>query len=311
MSKAYYAILEYFQYFMNTEVCYASRTRETRAAEKIQSNKHEVFVVSIEEMDTIIRSSPNGEKPSVQEAWQKIKGKIELGASYLSSADDTVTLTKLIGDLGSVGAKAYVKTYGGKPHIILKGRPGLRKILTGTKYGIKNPKIISMGLGKAAAVKIARQGGIFTVVLLTTYRIVDYFLTDEATLSQLVGTLATDIVKVGITTGASIAAAIAVGAATFAIGPLLAVILVGVGTSILLDEIDAHFKITERVIAGLDELSNNATAYVAQAKQRTKNSLYQTVDSVIDYAIESAKSVAIKWIQKELKQYLSSVPRVY
>jgi hypothetical protein len=187
----------------------------------------------------------------------------------------------------------------------------LRKILTGTKYGIKNPKVISMGLGKAAAVKIARQGGIVTIVLLTTYRIVDFFLTDEATLTQLVGTLATDIVKVGIATGVSIAAATAIGAATFAIGPLLAVILISVGMSILLDEIDAHFRITERVIAGLDELSDTAKAYAAQTKQVAKNSVYRVVDSVIDYMFESAKSIAIRWVQKELRQYLTSVPRVY
>lgn len=111
-------------------------------------------------------------------------------------------MAKLVGDLGGFGAKAYIKTYGGKAHIILKGQPGLRSILTGTKYGIKNPKVVSMGLGKTGAIAAAKQGGILTVVLLSAYRVVDYFLTDQATLSRLVGTLATDIVKVGIATGA-------------------------------------------------------------------------------------------------------------
>jgi len=37
--------------------------------QKIQSNKHEVYVVSFEEMDAIIKSSPKGKKPSVQAAW--------------------------------------------------------------------------------------------------------------------------------------------------------------------------------------------------------------------------------------------------
>ena len=171
----------------------------------IQANQHEVFILSIEEMDAIVRSSPASRKASVQQAWQKIKGKAEAGANYYASADDLRTLTKLVGDLGSFGAQAYVKTYGGKPHIILKGHPGLRKILTGTKYGIKNPKVVTMGLGKAGAIHAAKQGGIISVVLLTTYRVVDYFLTDEATLSRLVGTLATDIVKIGIATGVSIA----------------------------------------------------------------------------------------------------------
>ncbi len=204
----------------------------------ILSNQHEVFIISMAEMDAIVRSSSVATKPNVQEAWQKIKAKAEVGASYYASADDIVTLTKLVGDLGSVGAKAYVKTYGGKPHIILKGHPGLRTVLTGTKYGIKNPKVVTMGLGKAGAINAAKTGGIISVVLLSAYRVANYFLTDEATLSQLVGTLATDIVKVGITTGASIAFAVAAGGFTLAIGPILAVVVVGIGASIALSKLD-------------------------------------------------------------------------
>ena len=37
---------------------------------------------------------------------------------------------------------------------------GLRKLLTGTKYGINNPKVVTMGLGKAGAIKAAKSGGI-------------------------------------------------------------------------------------------------------------------------------------------------------
>ena len=33
----------------------------------IQSNKHEIYVVSFEEMDAVITSSPKGTKQSVQE----------------------------------------------------------------------------------------------------------------------------------------------------------------------------------------------------------------------------------------------------
>lgn len=128
---------------------------------EIQSNKHQVYIVSIKEMDAIIRSSPASKKPKVQDAWLKIKTKAEAGANYTASASDMVALTKLVGDLGGVGAKVYVKNYGGKPHIILKGHPGLRRVLTGTKYGIKNPKVITMGLGKAGAVNAAKMGALY------------------------------------------------------------------------------------------------------------------------------------------------------
>ena len=178
-------------------------------------------------------------------------------------------MSKLVGDLGSFGAKAYVKNYGGKPHIILKGYPGLRKILTGTKYGIKNPKVVTMGLGKAGAIHAAKSGGILTVILLTVYRVADYFLTDEATLSQLLGTLATDVVKVGIATGASIAAAsglVALGF-TVAVGPIIAVIVVGLLASAALGALDKKFGITDRVIQGIDEMGDNVNYYIEKTKQ--------------------------------------------
>lgn len=276
---------------------------------KIKSNVHEVYVVSFEEMDAIIKSSPKGSKASVQASWQKIKGKVGLGASYYASADDAVTLAKLIGDLGGVGARAYIKSYDGKPHIILKGHAGLRTVLTGTKYGIKNPKVISMGLGKSGAIAAARQGGILTVVLLSAYRVVDYFLTDQAALSQLIGTLATDVVKVGIATGASILAATAFGAFTFAVGPIIAVLFFGVGVSMLLEYADNRLGVTNRVIAGLDELGSDAEHYIAQKKRQAFNAAGKAFDGVIDYAVESARVIAVNWVRKTLREYVSSFSR--
>ena len=279
--------------------------------QKIQSNKHEVYVVSFEEMDAIIMSSTKANKPTVQAAWQKIKAKVGLGASYYTSADDAVTMAKLIGDLGGVGARAYIKSYGGKPHIILKGHAGLRTILTGTKYGIKNPKVVTMGLGRAGAVSSAKTGGIVSVVLLSAYRVADYFLTDQATLSQLVGSLATDVVKVGIATGASIIAATAIaGLTTVAIGPILAVVVVGVGVSILLEYADKSLGITNRVIAGLDELGDSAESYLAEQKKKALNSAGQAATEVIDQAVSSARAMAIRWVQGRIKEFLPSIPRL-
>ncbi|WP_444931377.1 hypothetical protein ACJJIF_06245 [Microbulbifer sp. SSSA002] len=279
--------------------------------QKIQSNKHEVYVVSFEEMDAIIKSSPKGGRPSVKAAWQKIKGKVGIGASYYASADDAVTMTKLVGDLGGIGARAYIKNYGGKPHIILKGHAGLRTILTGTKYGIKNPKVISMGLGKAGAVAAAKQGGILTVVLLSAYRVADYFLTDQATLNQLVGTLATDVVKVGIATAASIGAAVVMGGFTLAVGPILAVVAVGFGVSMLLEYADNSLGITSRVIAGLDELEESANNYINNQKQRALNTAREAAGQIIDHAIDSVQTIAINWVRNKLGGYLSPVRRLW
>ncbi|MCL7420098.1 MAG: hypothetical protein M8364_04255 [Methylobacter sp.] len=279
--------------------------------QQIQSNQHEVFVISIEEMDAIIKSSPKGKMPSVQQAWQQIKGKVEFGVSYYASGDDFITLSKLVGDLGGFTTQAYIKNYGGKPHIILKGYPGLRKILTGTRYGIKHPKVITMGLGRAGAINAARSGGILSVVLMSAYRVVDYFLTDQATLSRLIGSLAIDVVKIGIATGASIAVAWAVGGFTVAIGPILAVVFVGIVSSYALGIIDTRYGITDRVIKALDELDENANSYIARSRQNIRNTVNETAESIIDYAIDSVRQIIINVAQHQLDKFLSTRPRIY
>lgn len=290
-----------------------SEQEKKELKQQIASNQHEVFVVSLEEMDAIIRSSPKGNMAHIQNVWQEFKGKAEVGASYYASADDLRILGKLVGDLGGFATKAYVKTYAGKPHIILKGHPGLRSVLTGTKYGIKNPKVITMGLGKAGAIHAAKSGGILSVVLLSAYRVTDYFLTDQATLNQLIGSLATDVVKVGIATGASIgAASVLVGAGvTLAIGPILAVVIVGVSVSMALSVIDEHYGITDRVIAGLDEISEGVQSYKERAKESLKNTANNAIASVIDYTIDTAKKIIIDTAKHQINKFLLNRSRIY
>lgn len=104
--------------------------------------------------------------------------------------------------------------------------------------------------------------------------------------------------------------ATAVGAATFAVGPIIAVVFVGVGVSMLLEYADNRLGITNRVIAGLDEMGENAERYMAQKKQQAINSAGKAIDEVIDYAVESARAIAVTWVRRTLREYLSPYPRV-
>jgi hypothetical protein len=275
----------------------------------IQSNSHEVYLVSVEEMNRVVQSWPGGNTSRVKAGWKKVREAMNIGAGYYSSADTAVLVARVVGDMGAVGARVYIREYGGRAHIILRGSPGLRRIFTGTKYGVNNARVISMGLGTAGAVSVARQGGILTIILLSAYRVVDYFLTDSATLTQLIGTLATDVVKVGIATGASLGAlALATaftGVATFAIGPLIVVLAAGFLTSLALDAVDKRTGITNRVIAALDELSERAENSIDRTKDRVIAAAAQAAGQVIDYAVESVQRVAIRWVRGTLKEYLS------
>ena len=277
----------------------------------INTNKYEIFILSLDEMDRVVNTGTRSNH--LKEKWRTFKKKVEFSANYYATGSDTFLLAKLMSDLGYVGTTVYVKYYGGKPHIILKGYPGLRKLLNATKYGVKNPKILKMGLGKFGAINAAKSGGVLTIVLLSAYRVIDYFLTDSATLSQLVGTLATDVVKVGIATGASIAAAtVAAALFTVAIGPLLAAIVVGVLVSVALTYIDDRYHITERVIAGLDELNEGIEAVVERKKQALISASHEitadVAESVIDYAMERAQRIFINMMNHWFKNL--TTPRI-
>ena len=139
----------------------------------------------------------------------------------------------------------------------------------------------------------------------------DYFLTDEATLSQLIGSLATDVVKVGIATGAAIAAATVMAGFTIAIGPIFAVVVIGIGVSWALTLIDEHYGITDKVIQGLDDLGNGAQSYAEKIKQNIQSSLGDAAETIIDYAVDTARSVAINLAKHQLERFLSSRPKVY
>lgn len=279
----------------------------------IQQNQHEIYVISFEEMDKIVASLPPPKRDKVKATWESIRGTAEVGTNYYSSGTDAIKLARLVGDLGGVSGQAYIKYYGangGKPHIVLKGRPGLRKVLTGTKYGVLHPKVVSLGLGRHAAVGAAKVGGVVSLVLISGYRIVDYALTDEATLSRLIGTLATDVVKVGLVVAASIGAAVATSTAVIAVGPILAVVIVGFGLTVALEQVDQRYGLTEKVVAGLEEMGDDANAYLQKYKERALNQVAQMMNSVIDYAVDATQRNAIILLKDSVDRFVPSRPRL-
>lgn len=278
------------------------------------ANSHHIYVFSFDEMDKLISGAKRFNTSTTKlDAWERLKtmwrrqnGKTLVAASYGAAAKDVHTLGLLLTDLGWFGARAYIRVYRGIPHIIIKGRIAERKIFTAARYSLENKKVLKMALGKMGAIEDVKEGGIWTFVILTAYRVADCAMGD-ATILQTAGRIGTDAVKVGIVTGASILASSAVGAFgtalagssvgiaaaaggfLVAIGPLAAVVLVGFIGAYALDKLDEHYHITERVVAGLHELK---TKGIAEIKAEKKKLMYATkrlandVDSVIDYATD-------------------------
>lgn len=178
--------------------------------------------------------------------------------SAAAMASDVGTAASMVRNLGLTG-QAYIKHVDGKAYLILKGYPGQRPVLQGTRYLASNPKVVNMVVSPSQVARgAARMTGI-AIVAYASLRVVEYILGEgDAQLANLIGGLSTDIVKFSIAAGAGYLAAAAVGTVTtLAAGPLVAAILVGAAASILLDRADRHFGITESLVRALDEMIEN------------------------------------------------------
>ncbi|MCA9704790.1 MAG: hypothetical protein KDK70_02935 [Myxococcales bacterium] len=287
-----------------------------------------IYVISMEEAQRLgIVESPNssasessggeaspsgGASPSGPEtAWKKWNSIPHSGAAYYSTGSDVVLAGKLAKDFGTMAGRVYFRNYGGKLHIVLKGRPGLREILTGTKYGVNNAKVVSLGLGPVGVRATLQKGGVISIVLLTAYNIIDFVLRDDATLMDLLGQIGSDVIKVGIATGVSIAAATAVGTAgliaSFALGPLVVAILVGVGTAMVLDAVDNRYQLTQRMKDYLNKAAEAAAQKVQaaqdQARQAVQDTKRQVEQGLIDLTLDLVQSAG-EYALRSLGRYL-------
>jgi len=138
--------------------------------------------------------------------------------------------------------------------VIVKGYPGMRTMLTGTRYLESNVKVVKLAIGRVGLGACVAEGAILTIVLYVGVDVLEFILEEHVTLAMLSGKLATDLMKVGISSVASLAAGLIVGGlTTVAAGPLVAVILVGTISSLFLDYFDDQYGATNKLAAAIEE----------------------------------------------------------
>lgn len=230
-------------------------------------NIHEVMAFDAEAFDKMVKEQDFRQTipSSIKKSWKKLRIYLEGFANYAANIDDIRTLTLLANEMGAM-TLVRVENYSGVLHIILNGNARLRSLLSGIKYRADNIKIVSMGLGVAGAIDAAKKGSILTVILVSAFRVIDYILRDTMTLSMLIGSLASDVAKVMIAYGATILFLKATGTVlTIAIGPIAAVIAVGIGAHLLFNYLEDNFHITEKLIIAINELIEDPSKMLSES----------------------------------------------
>ena len=178
----------------------------------------------------------------IQQDWQENRESIKTLSGFVPSFIDAKALTILAYDLkrgGNLWSKYRIQNYMGGSYIILDGNHRLRRYLTGTRYLANNPKVVSMGLGKAGISNALRGGGIVTVVFSAMFHGIDQLMNDELTWHHFVGGLAEDVIIAATASGVVLGLVNMTGIAVtgLAIGPLMIVIAAGAITTGILTSI--------------------------------------------------------------------------
>lgn len=281
---------------------------------ELQNNHTEVMILTLEEAFKVLQSW--GWKDT-KDTWKSVTTSTgaQVMINYGVNVKDVVTTSMVIaqfnvhglkatklGIKATLGMKAAVSlNHLGNEIITLSGYSGLRRILTGTRYRLDNPKIVQLGIGKYGLANSIKSGTVLTFYVAAGFRILDYILNDEVYLTTLIGSLATDIVKIAISAAVSgMFGAASIAFVSFVAFNLAVVVGAGLATSYALNEIDEYYGITPKVIELLEKAQQEAVEKAIQLKEDAHDSVVDLAAMLVSGALETGKEV----IETEIKAFV-------
>jgi hypothetical protein len=129
-----------------------------------------------------------------------------------------------------------------------------------------------MAIGALGIKNMVKSGGILTISLSVPLTVLEAFLKDHSSVYELAGNLASDLIKIGVSSLMGYIAGILVGAwTTIVFWPVVIAIGVGIGagylSGYLLDKVDAKYQLAEKLSAMLEDMSS-------QIEQSAKNTIH-------------------------------------
>ncbi|VEI20135.1 Pyocin large subunit [Serratia plymuthica] len=229
--------------------------------------------------------------------------------NYGLNIKDVVTTSMLVSQLGSFGIKATVYVnHKGTELIKISGYPGIRKILNAPVFAAKNPQIVDIGIGKYGLAKTIIEGARLTFYVAAAYRTVDLLMNDETSLAEFIGSLATDMVKIGI--GSAIVWGVGLVLVTPWIAANLAiVVVVGAVASITLNALDDKFGITDKVVAYIESARQEFANKAREQIKDTERDLLDLGAMFAESMLKKGREVVVEQIQRYIRNDLMSIQR--
>jgi len=275
----------------------------------LKESNQDVMLLALSEAFEVLHSW--GWKDT-KEKWKEITQSTggEILVNYGVNGKDVVTTSMIISKLGSFGIKAtkYVN-HKGTELIKLSGYAGVRKILNAPVFGAMNPKILDVGIGKYGLKNSIIQGARTTFYVAAAYRTVDFILNDETSLAKFIGSLATDVVKIGLSSVITWGAAAGIAAFTpFVVGPLAVVVFVGLGSAIALNFIDTKYGLTDKVVQYIESAQQEIIGKTREVEQ----GILDLGAIFVDGMLETGKEIIINEMKTYFRNSLNEIkPRLF
>ena len=283
-----------------------AKPAEPGAQQALVLDRKNMFVVWLEEK--LARRELTVEEADKLLHEEETQGKLWIGPFKDGLGGGTV-LVKLARDFASwKGARVYFSTSkAGHELVTFKGWPAGRKLISGTRYRVDNPKIVEMQIGKTGIRAAGRESARFGLYIVVAADVIDFVANDKATLGQLLANLSVDIPSVLIASAVGTAAASAVVSSSvaglaligsFAVGPLIVGFVVGVAVGYALYKLDEHFHFSEQ----LGKVYDKALARLAEAWHRLGAEAEERFRQV-------ANSTAVHDLQQDARTLAAEIER--
>ena len=179
---------------------------------------------------------------------------------YVGTIHDAPNVIKLIGEFRSLRINAEEFTAAsGKRYIRISGYAGVRRIVTGTRYGANHPTMLNMGIGMQGLKGGIVKGVKFCLVFSFGYRGLEWAFKDEYHFADFLGNITADMAKTALVaagswvTGTLMLSGAVAGASIIAVG--IIVFAMGFGIAVALEYIDSQYGLSEKIIQYLREES--------------------------------------------------------
>ncbi|WP_369310543.1 hypothetical protein [Providencia rettgeri] len=172
---------------------------------------------------------------------------------YAGTLRDTPDIYVLIREFRQLGITAteHIAANGNRM-IHISGYAGVRRIVTGTRYGAANPVMLNMGIGQQGLEAGIARGIRFCLVFSAVYRGLEWLFKDDYAFADFLGNVTVDMAKTALVAAASWATGTFLLGTALVGGSIIAVagivFLVGFGVAVGLEYLDKKYQISEKVI---------------------------------------------------------------